>query len=75
MRKRLAMTPTAYAAKMTVTTHVGKPSRAWYSEYSGVGMVENAITARKAAAMTQKPAPWRRRKRAGMVSSVLVMIR
>lgn len=55
MRKRLAITPIAYAAKMTVTIQVGKPSRAWYSAYSGVGIVEKAITARNAAAIAQNP--------------------
>ena len=42
-RNRLATTPTAYAAKITVIKNVLKWSRAWYSTYKGVGSAEKAI--------------------------------
>jgi hypothetical protein len=47
-RNRLATTPAAYAAKITVTSSAPKWSRAWYSTYSGAGIVENAIVAANA---------------------------
>jgi hypothetical protein len=39
--------------------NVENPSRAWYSEYRGVGTVEKDIAVRNARAIIQKPAPCR----------------
>jgi hypothetical protein len=54
---RLVSTPTAYPANTIVTVKVEKPSRAWYSGYSGVGTVENAKPVRNTNAISQNPAP------------------
>jgi hypothetical protein len=48
---------------------VEKPSLAMYREYSGAGTVENAIAARNAYAMSQKPAACRPEARRGPVDT------